>query len=266
MAMINCPECGENISDKATTCPNCGYPVLFATTKSETPSNVIPSQKKTPLALAIKIILVVHICSIVAIYLPGVISVLCALIAALLIPVDVILGIIYISKAKKAHTKKLLGTISLLSGIAIGAFFIITISTGINEGSTISNMDESEEAQYTAALYAMVNIRSHLKSPNSFVVNQVYVEVEDTRFTVNGKQVSDFVGFYHVYVDFSAENGLGGVGRKIASYTYNQDYDRFIPAGKGLDPIEIVSKIPQNGNLNKLDAQFFNNYDFSLLE
>ena len=27
MALINCPECNKEISDKATSCPNCGYPV-----------------------------------------------------------------------------------------------------------------------------------------------------------------------------------------------------------------------------------------------
>ena len=27
MALINCPECNKEISDKAMTCPNCGYPV-----------------------------------------------------------------------------------------------------------------------------------------------------------------------------------------------------------------------------------------------
>lgn len=27
MALINCPECSHNISDKAFTCPNCGYPI-----------------------------------------------------------------------------------------------------------------------------------------------------------------------------------------------------------------------------------------------
>lgn len=27
MAMINCPECGKEISDKAVTCPNCGCPI-----------------------------------------------------------------------------------------------------------------------------------------------------------------------------------------------------------------------------------------------
>lgn len=27
MSMINCPECGKEISDKAFSCPNCGYPL-----------------------------------------------------------------------------------------------------------------------------------------------------------------------------------------------------------------------------------------------
>lgn len=27
MALINCPECGKKISDKATACPSCGYPI-----------------------------------------------------------------------------------------------------------------------------------------------------------------------------------------------------------------------------------------------
>ena len=27
MSLIKCPECGKEISDKATSCPNCGCPV-----------------------------------------------------------------------------------------------------------------------------------------------------------------------------------------------------------------------------------------------
>lgn len=28
MALINCPECNRVVSDKANSCPNCGYPLL----------------------------------------------------------------------------------------------------------------------------------------------------------------------------------------------------------------------------------------------
>ncbi len=27
MALVSCPECGKSVSDKARTCPNCGYPI-----------------------------------------------------------------------------------------------------------------------------------------------------------------------------------------------------------------------------------------------
>lgn len=27
MALIDCPECGEEVSDQTESCPNCGYPV-----------------------------------------------------------------------------------------------------------------------------------------------------------------------------------------------------------------------------------------------
>ena len=31
MALINCPECEKQVSDKAVSCPNCGYAVAAAT-------------------------------------------------------------------------------------------------------------------------------------------------------------------------------------------------------------------------------------------
>lgn len=34
MAMIKCPECGKDISDKAAACPNCGCPISGATSDS----------------------------------------------------------------------------------------------------------------------------------------------------------------------------------------------------------------------------------------
>ena len=36
MALINCPECGKQISDKAPTCPDCGYPINPTTQTNNT--------------------------------------------------------------------------------------------------------------------------------------------------------------------------------------------------------------------------------------
>jgi hypothetical protein len=35
MALINCSECGKQISDKATSCPNCGNPINQQTLQEE---------------------------------------------------------------------------------------------------------------------------------------------------------------------------------------------------------------------------------------
>ncbi|MFW5669556.1 MAG: zinc ribbon domain-containing protein, partial [Acetivibrio ethanolgignens] len=36
MALINCPECGKEISDKAVSCPNCGVPIAKPIKKEKT--------------------------------------------------------------------------------------------------------------------------------------------------------------------------------------------------------------------------------------
>lgn len=33
MALIKCPECGRQISDKANICPNCGHPIAYENVK-----------------------------------------------------------------------------------------------------------------------------------------------------------------------------------------------------------------------------------------
>lgn len=41
MALMNCPECGKEISDQAISCPHCGYPLQSDTT-------VVVIKKRTP--------------------------------------------------------------------------------------------------------------------------------------------------------------------------------------------------------------------------
>jgi predicted amidophosphoribosyltransferase len=35
MALINCPECGENVSDKAEKCPKCSFPMQTTSKNTE---------------------------------------------------------------------------------------------------------------------------------------------------------------------------------------------------------------------------------------
>jgi hypothetical protein len=48
MALMNCPECRRQISDKAGFCPGCGYPIASATIGSSPPPDQALSQGTTP--------------------------------------------------------------------------------------------------------------------------------------------------------------------------------------------------------------------------
>ena len=47
MALIVCPECGGKVSDKASACPHCGYPILNANSEK----NALPHNLTTVLQL-----------------------------------------------------------------------------------------------------------------------------------------------------------------------------------------------------------------------
>lgn len=50
MALIKCPECGHQVSDKASACPNCGCPIAFANSqpKSQTAQSITAKPVKEP--------------------------------------------------------------------------------------------------------------------------------------------------------------------------------------------------------------------------
>src|ERR1043165_9464768 len=45
MSMINCPECGNDVSDQAASCPRCGYPLRRAT--GTTPASADSTELET---------------------------------------------------------------------------------------------------------------------------------------------------------------------------------------------------------------------------
>ena len=59
MALVNCPECEHQVSDKASSCPNCGHPIKKVS-KLSTP--MIPGRAlnaiQVILAILMKIFLV----------------------------------------------------------------------------------------------------------------------------------------------------------------------------------------------------------------
>src|SRR5690242_21822291 len=54
MALINCPECGKQVSTAAKSCPNCGYPVAEHVPKTQTEPGAIPSADNAPVLAEIR--------------------------------------------------------------------------------------------------------------------------------------------------------------------------------------------------------------------
>lgn len=46
MALITCPECNGRVSDKATTCPHCGYPIALAGTPGNGSVSTVSNSEK----------------------------------------------------------------------------------------------------------------------------------------------------------------------------------------------------------------------------
>lgn len=63
MALIKCPECGQDVSDAADTCIHCGYPLRKAKQENLSPQggNTIPKKEQTGLVTAIAMITVLAI-------------------------------------------------------------------------------------------------------------------------------------------------------------------------------------------------------------
>ena len=53
MALINCPECGKEISDKAESCPNCGYRLIEENRNNSVLAEKCRTKKNRLLLLAV---------------------------------------------------------------------------------------------------------------------------------------------------------------------------------------------------------------------
>lgn len=58
MALMNCPECGKEISDQANACPNCGYPLYSETSTAKTVSTIPKFSKKAKIILGVSLLAV----------------------------------------------------------------------------------------------------------------------------------------------------------------------------------------------------------------
>ena len=55
MALINCPECHREISDKAESCPHCGFPLVVELTQAVESGQQLQVKAKSGIADGVKI-------------------------------------------------------------------------------------------------------------------------------------------------------------------------------------------------------------------
>lgn len=58
MALMKCPECGKEVSDKAEACPNCGYPIE-ENSKKQQARHSIHIGKKSQMFIVLSVVLIV---------------------------------------------------------------------------------------------------------------------------------------------------------------------------------------------------------------
>lgn len=112
MALVNCPECGKQVSDQATNCPHCGYPLKRAE-KEKPKKKVNPDLSKMEVIIvrssllpffgAASMLILIAVCVAAAIFLPKVIhsseSLILVIVFYILALFSFIIGLISLIKA-----------------------------------------------------------------------------------------------------------------------------------------------------------------------
>lgn len=116
MSLIECPECGKQISDKAKSCPNCGCPIMVGNTSMQTTTIKNADQKVSGLSVVALIFSIIG----------------CTFI------IGIVLAIIDL--CKKDGRKKVCSKIALIiCGFWLIIFFIAFGSSETDSNNSISN-------------------------------------------------------------------------------------------------------------------------------
>lgn len=239
MALITCPECGREVSDKAAACPYCGNPLKEnADTGMSTKADAVSAaQKKNYLKYSLLLwpLYVVEIIVFIfvqfALGLDGKIGEIVSLgILGLITAVNFVLAIPLIrGMVKDNYLKTQSNKISIkgLISLVLCALFLVTsgkdmitsVIGGSDDDSTSTWESQVElSGDEERAVVACSDLQSRLKNPSSLQLNKVVV-VEDT----------EVEHAYYVFIDYSAQNSFGGTTRSVVVYKngtyYTNDSD-----------------------------------------
>lgn len=222
MALITCPECGKEISDKAEACPYCGKPMKNDEQSQDKALRKDSSSPKSYLKWSFMLwpLYLVEIIVFLMVQIEFDIgelgqTVVMGIIAAINISLAALLiyGIIKNNFIKSVKSRTSIASIIALTLCALfivmsGKIMINAVADTVSDNSSQRpapqvELTEDEEK----ALTACNDLKSRLKNPSSLQLNQIIV-TEDT--------VVEHA--YYVFIDYSAQNGLGGTTRGLVVY------------------------------------------------
>ena len=188
MALINCPECNREISDKVRACPHCGYPFDNIPGIDAIPTRTNDSKRTFPIKVIVPVIVAI---------------------AALLIAFIVIN--ITILRPKNIYEK----SVNLLeSGKYDEAKSLLDEINNYKDVALIQ-----EQLIYESYAYSAISsLKQYLKNPDSFVPYEVIFYY--------GSEISDTEdeGIYPACImHYGAQNGFGGNTTGYALFAYDDD-------------------------------------------
>ena len=183
---------------------------------------------RNPFPKFIYIVVAVQVILLIIATRPGSFNGIAFLLASALSVAVLTLSIISIAKARNHENKgKAVGIVfTVLSSLVIILFGIAVFMNG-----TSSNFKENKYINNcinSAAKISVENLKDSLKDPGSLKINKIYAKAYDTRITAQYSNGSyddggDFKGYFEIYIDYTANNGLGGVNREYLHYEISQD-------------------------------------------
>lgn len=210
MALINCPECGKEISDTCESCIHCGYK-LSNDSDSKDSKNNQSNKKKTSMIVILLII--------VAIIGIGIVSIL------------VVNSIRENNRIEQEKQEQLQEQLLEQQKQQLE-----------QEEAERQKQAEIEAKKLTyeekVCYYAIEYLKSNLKNPESLQVHDIKISVSLHADDINDfdKSPDEHYSQYAVCIDYSGQNGFGGTNRN----TYYIIMDGFIISDKTYQDQSIV--------------------------
>ena len=232
MAKIFCSKCGIQIEDTASFCFRCGIQV----NTERTHNAPITETKKTIRNPFTKFIFVALALQILCLVLSGNSGTLGAIAFGLVLTLTIVilvLSILTIIKSKKYNKRgRAVGIVfTVLSSLLIAIVVCALLFASPNNSGNSSENQYINNCVNTAATNSIGQLKSSLKDPSSLKINRIYAKVYDTRIIAQFSDGTyydggDFKGYFEIYIDYTANNSLGGANRGYYYYKYNQDLIR----------------------------------------